>query len=94
MNLNNIAKELSDLVISKNKRYGNAYLKVSQILRILFPDGIGEDYYDDVTVIIRILDKICRLSSNPTNEDRINAFTDISGYGLLMVEKYSSKGTK
>ena len=70
-------------VRDKNKEYGNAFRKVSEILSVLFPNGITPDKYDDVALLIRVLDKICRIANTNDEEVKKDAWLDICGYALL-----------
>lgn len=84
----NIATEIGKLVTSKNIAYGSAYKKTSIFLRILFPKGIHPDRYDDALLIVRVFDKQMRLATRPDAFGE-SPWRDISGYGVLGVEKDS-----
>lgn len=70
-------------VRDKNKEYGNAFKKVSEVLSILFPSGITSDKYHDVALLIRVLDKICRIANTNDEGVKKDAWLDICGYALL-----------
>ena len=70
-------------VRDKNKEYGSAFRKVSEILSILFPSGMTPDKYDDAALLIRVLDKICRIANTNSEEVKKDAWLDICGYALL-----------
>lgn len=74
----NIAKVLEE----KNKAYGAAFDKSTQILQLLYPNGIPLESYPDVHVIVRVLDKLSRIAQNkdPFGE---SPWLDITGYGIL-----------
>lgn len=84
----NIAEEIGKLVTSKNASYGSAYKKTSIFLRLLFPKGIHPDRYDDALLIVRVFDKQMRLATRPDAFSE-SPWRDISGYGVLGVEKDS-----
>lgn len=75
-------KEIGELVERKNKAYGDSFAKSGDILRILYPNGLEPDQYDDVLAIARIIDKLFRIA---TDRDALgeNPWEDIAGYSLL-----------
>ena len=75
-------KEIGELVERKNKAYGDSFAKSGEILRILYPDGIEPDQYDDVLAIARIIDKLFRIA---TDRDALGErpYEDIAGYSIL-----------
>jgi hypothetical protein len=74
--------EIGTLVESKNAAYGDSFAKSGDVLRILYPDGITPEQYDDALAVVRIIDKLFRIASdkNAFNE---SPFKDIAGYGIL-----------
>jgi len=70
-------------VKDKNKQYGSAFRKVSEILSVLYPYGILPEQYDDAALLIRVLDKICRIANTNDEEVKKDAWLDICGYALL-----------
>jgi len=77
-----IATKLGKLLEVKNEAYGNAFSKTTEILNILYPDGIKPEQYQDLGLVIRILDKLSRIAQNndPLGE---SPFQDIAGYAIL-----------
>lgn len=75
-------EEIGKLVERKNKAYGDSFAKSGEILRILYPDGIESDQYDDVLAIVRIIDKLFRIA---TDRDALGErpYEDIAGYSIL-----------
>jgi hypothetical protein len=73
---------LGSLLEEKNKAYGSAFSKSSEILKILYPDGIQPEQYTDLLLTTRILDKLFRIANDKSafNEE---PWKDIAGYGLL-----------
>jgi len=45
------AEEIGELVEKKNEAYGNSFAKSEEMLKILYPDGIPEDSYEDVLLL-------------------------------------------
>jgi len=86
------SRDVELLVESKNASYGNSIGKSADILRTLCPDGIPVGVFHRAHVLIRMLDKICRLFS-PTikKHEADDAWRDIAGYaykGLQLEEEY------
>ena len=77
------AKEIVQLVTQKQKEYGNSFGNADKIMKVLYPTGISLDQMKDALVIVRIIDKLFRISHG--NQGQENAFQDILGYALLAV---------
>ena len=84
MNYKDIGTEIGKIVDKKNAIYGESFAKTGDILRILYPNGVDLDQYDDMLAVARILDKLFRIA---TDKDALgeNPFSDIAGYGILGV---------
>jgi hypothetical protein len=76
------ALKIGQLVDKKQAAYGDSFNKVTSILKILFPDGVLSDKYDDILAIARILDKIFRIA-NQKEAFNESPYEDIAGYALL-----------
>lgn len=76
-----LAKELGELVKKKGQAYGNSIPTVTKILHLLYPDGIRPRDYMHASCLVRLLDKVKRISTNndPFGE---SPWWDIAGYGL------------
>jgi hypothetical protein len=73
-------------VESKQRQYGDAAGRAGAIMRVLYPDGVRPDQYDDALLIVRILDKLSRIAQRgPEGKDLggESPYMDIAGYGLL-----------
>ena len=81
LNFLKTATDLGKLLEEKNHQYGNSYIIVPDILRILYPTGIKPHQYGDTSIIIRILDKINRRANG--NSDAAEDWRDIGGYGIV-----------
>lgn len=77
-----LGQEIGQLVDKKNQAYGNSFNQAGAILRVLYPDGIHPEQYDDMLAVVRIVDKLFRIA---TQKDAFgeSPFADIAGYGLL-----------
>jgi hypothetical protein len=87
-----LATKIGKLVDSKNKQYGNSFNVSGEFLKLIYPNGIPADAYTDALCIVRIFDKLKRIgnaSNLPVNEGKIDAWSDIIGYGLLGLQKDS-----
>ena len=74
--------EVGRLVSKKQIAYGDSFNKSGDILKILYPNGVSIDQYKDMLCIVRIIDKLFRIS-NSKNAFNENPYMDIVGYGLL-----------
>lgn len=85
-----VGAEIGRLVNEKQRAYGDSFGKSGDVLRILYPDGVPPDQYDDFLAVTRILDKLFRIA---TDKDALgeNPFRDIAGYGLLGAAKAVKK---
>lgn len=84
--LSELSGDLGSLLEEKNRAYGSAFSKSSEILKILYPNGIEPNQYTDLLLTTRILDKLFRIATDKSafNEE---PWKDIAGYGLLGVFK-------
>ena len=89
-----IACDIAIVVEEKNREYGSAFQKVSHILSILFPNGIPTNKYHDVAILIRVLDKICRIASANDKDVKKDAWLDLTGYGLLRLSEGDLNGVE
>jgi len=81
-----IASDLATLLEQKNLAYGDAFAKTTQILELLYPEGIKVEQYKDIHVIVRMLDKISRIAkdNDPMGE---SPYQDLAGYCLLALKQ-------
>ncbi len=76
--------------IVKNKKYGDAVRKTTELLKVLYPEGIRLDQYSDLLLLVRVQDKMVRLASytpERRGQDDESPWADIRGYGILGEEK-------
>jgi len=90
MDYSDIGKKVGKLVTDKNAAYGDSFGKSGECLRQMYPNGIKPDQYDDLLTLVRILDKLFRIASNPTAFSE-NPYQDIVGYGLLGMRRHDTK---
>ena len=80
----NMAATIGSLLATKEKAYGFSYATTPEILKILFPNGVGVKDYDKLLYITRVIDKLNRIANNDNTED---PYQDICGYSLLAMRK-------
>jgi len=85
-----IGEKVGLLVGDKQAAYGDSFGKSGECLRQMYPDGIQPEQYDDLLTIVRILDKLFRIASNPDAFSE-NPYQDIVGYGLLGMKRRDEK---
>ena len=94
MRLGDIACDVVKVVEEKNREYGSAFQKVGEILSILFPNGIPTNKYHDAAILIRVLDKVCRIANTNDKGVKKDAWLDICGYALLRLSKGDLNGVE
>lgn len=88
-NFRSIGENIGGLVEEKQKQYGDSFGRSGEVLRVLYPDGIEPDQYDEMLSITRVIDKIFRLTEGDQGNE--SAWQDIAGYALLGVRKKLNK---
>jgi len=80
-NLDEVLKELGDLLRKKNAAYGDSFANVPKILAIMFP-LVPEPTLRLILLFARYLDKMARRAATPNafGEDEV---LDFAGYGVL-----------
>lgn len=85
-----LGQAIGKLVTEKQIQYGDSVGKTGDILRILYPNGVQPYQYDDALLVVRVLDKLSRISQRgPEGQDLggESPWMDVSGYGLLGANK-------
>jgi hypothetical protein len=77
-----IGTAVGELVAEKQAAYGDSFGKSGELLKILFPKGIPVEMYTDALAIVRIIDKLFRLCTDPGYGGE-SPWRDICGYSLL-----------
>lgn len=77
-----IGQNIGKLVERKNKAYGDSFNQSGEFLKILYPDGIQPDQYQDMLGIVRVFDKMMRIANEKGAFDE-NPWEDVAGYGIL-----------
>lgn len=81
MTYTELGQEIGALVEEKQKCYGNSFGRSGAVLRVLYPDGVKPEQYDDMLAVTRIVDKLFRVANGDMGGE--SAYVDIVGYGLL-----------
>ena len=81
-NISNIFDAIKEVLLYKNKNYGNSALSPKNIF--YKADAIN-------AILIRLDDKLCRIIANKNNEPRVNDVCDIIGYLALLLVKMNVK---
>jgi len=82
-----IGQEVGSLTADKNDAYGDATTAVTEIMEILYPHGVSRDQMGDALLMVRILDKVCRIARGDKRAFKESPYRDIAGYGVLGAEK-------
>lgn len=77
--LTDLTKELGELLEDKDKKYGSSTTVSGTMLRLLYPEGVPVNQYQNVTLLVRIFDKMKRIATGASDE---NSWQDIAGYGV------------
>jgi len=84
MQYEKIGTEIGRLVQKKNEAYGDSFGQASNILEVLYPNGIKPNQYRDALAITRVIDKLFRLA-NKKDAFGESPWRDICGYAILGV---------
>lgn len=82
MNYEQAGQEIGKIVDSKQAQYGDMISAMGPILRILYPSGISPAQYDDLALVVRIMDKVGRITRG-NGKGNESPYLDLAGYGLL-----------
>lgn len=89
--LRRVGVDVTKNTIDKNRKYGDAARTVADLVAVLYPDGIQPCQYSNALLLIRLLDKVVRVSSYTPERlaaDDESPWVDIAGYGLLGAELF------
>lgn len=84
INFEQIGLDIGKLVAEKNAAYGDSFSQASNILEVLYPNGVKIEQYRDLLTITRVIDKLFRIA---TRKDYLgeSPWRDIAGYAILSV---------
>ena len=80
-----IAVKIAELVQEKNTAYGDAAGKSVEYLKLLYPNGVRPEQYQNMLLLVRDFDKNMRIA---TDEDALgeSPWGDKAGYAILALE--------
>lgn len=70
------------LVNEKHLAYGPSFFLTGRFLKLLYPNGIRPDQYDDALALVRVYDKMNRIAHKKKAFGE-SPWGDITGYGIL-----------
>ena len=79
-----IGRAIGKLVGEKNEAYGESYACSGDVLKILYPQGVSPEQYQDMLGVVRVIDKLFRVA-NDKGAFEESPWGDICGYGILGV---------
>lgn len=77
-----LGEAIARLVAEKNKAYGDSIGTSGDVLRILYPDGIKPEQYDDLLLIARSIDKFTRIARGERTAFGESPYIDLAGYAM------------
>ena len=90
INYEELGRNIGALIQEKQQSYGDSFHKSGEVMKQLFPKGIPPESYVDALALVRIIDKLFRLATDPTYNSE-NSWGDIAGYALLRLGDVESK---
>lgn len=81
-----VGREIGQLVDEKQAAYGDSFGKAGAFLKLLWPEGVQPDQYNDLLTVVRVFDKLMRVA---TAKDAFgeSPYRDIAGYGILAAKR-------
>lgn len=82
-----LGMELGELCDKKNAAYGNSAEVAGAILKLLYPSGVQPHQYKEMLLVVRMLDKLCRIAQGAGGARALgeDAWRDLVGYSLIGV---------
>jgi len=81
-NFVDIGSEIGRLLKGKNVAYGNSFEESGKVLKLLFPNGVSVNQYQDLLAVTRIIDKLFRIATDKNAFDE-DPWRDVAGYAIL-----------
>lgn len=85
-----LGKKIGRLCHEKNIAYGDSFGNTGEFLKLLYPDGITPEQYEDSLLLARIFDKLSRIA-NQKSAFAESPYLDIAGYAILGAAKDGAK---
>ena len=90
--LGEVGHNLADFVVSKNLAYGDAVTVSEAVMLALFPDGIPPEKIGDALLMVRTIDKLCRIARGDKTAFGESPWSDVGGYGVLGATRDKIRG--
>jgi hypothetical protein len=84
-----LGQEIGAIVERKQEAYGDSFGRSGAVLRALYPNGVRPDQLDDMLAVVRIVDKLFRIATEPAALGE-SPGRDIAGYGLLIAARHEA----
>jgi len=81
-----LGRGVGALVDDKRRQYGDSAERVGRMMEVLYPNGVPRHAYGDALLIVRTLDKLCRIANRDEDNRDLGGespWTDVSGYALI-----------
>ena len=88
-----IGADIGRLTDMKNAAYGDSFSLSGEVLKLLYPDGVLPEQYQNLLAVVRVIDKLFRIASDEGAFDE-EPWIDITGYGILAVENTKGKSKR
>lgn len=86
MKYEDLGSEVGKLVDEKNTAYGNSFNVAEDFIKLLWPNGVPPEAFNDMLCVVRIFDKLKRIATNKGYGGE-SPYRDIAGYALLGLMK-------
>lgn len=81
-NFEEIGQELGRITGQKHIAYNRSLERIGEVLKFFYPDGIKVEQYHDLQIVVRLLDKLFRLTGPDPGAFEESPYKDIAGYGI------------
>ena len=89
----NIGRSLGEMVDGKREAYGSSSTVATTIMKLLYPNGITIEQMHDTLLVVRVLDKLCRIA-NKKDAFGENPWADICGYSMIGMDEVEKEIAK
>lgn len=89
-----VGEKLVTKVAQKNNDYGSAFEQIEEILKVLYPNGVPVHQYGNMSLLVRMLDKVCRLANEREKFYNEDSWDDLIGYCFVGKVSNLRKGRK
>lgn len=88
MNIKKLFEEIENVFVEKQSKYGQVDVKIKNMLKELYPNGVKPEQYNEFMNVLKMLEKISRLTNeNIDIKGKSDALVDLAGYAMLGVKK-------